>query len=94
MRINKLKSLVVATVLSSMSVATFAAVKTQDFAWAPKTRYVVSPKSDFSILLRLTYIDSEIARYKVDGVVPDPDGKMCENSPELCILFKCLAGQW
>ena len=94
MRINKLKSLVVVTVLSSISIATFAAVQTQDFVWAPKTRYVESPKSHFPILLRLTYIDLEIAKYKVDGVVPDPDGKLCENSPELCVLFNDLAGEW
>lgn len=92
MRIKKLKSLLVAAVLSSLSITGFGAIQTQDFVWAPKTRYVKSPNTQLLIGLQLTYIDNEIAKYKVDGVVPDPDGKLCENSEELCILFNELGG--
>lgn len=64
-----------------------------DFArgeWCPANKTTINTKNGHQVPLILTKCNVTIGYYKPDNMVPDPDNKICENSPESCIMLRPL----
>ncbi|NQZ07172.1 MAG: hypothetical protein HRT35_08420 [Algicola sp.] len=90
----KTKTLNVLAVIGLLLTAQPAVSIADDFApgeWCPVNKTITNPDNGHQVPLVLTKCNVTIGYYDPDNMVPDPDNKICENSPESCIMLRPLS---